>query len=487
MKTLRPRQEAAIAMLRESLGKGNKRIILKLPTGAGKTVIASNIIKMALAKNKRVIFCVNAISLVDQTAQRFYEDGITDIGVIQGGHELTNFRMPVQIASIQTLSRREHMPDADLVIIDEVHNFFKHYAKWMDQWNAVPFIGLSATPYTKGLGKYFEDLITPCTTSDLIDEGWLSKFKVYAPSHPDLKGVRTVAGDYHEGDLAKVMDKAPLIADVVSTWRKLGENRPTLCYAVDRAHAKHLQDCFLGSNIPCGYIDAYTDILERREIAKDFKLGRLKVICNVGVLTTGIDWDVRCIILARPTKSDILFQQVVGRGLRTAEGKDHLIILDHSDTHLRLGFVTDIDEKYDCLDDGKPKEKSKAKEKEEPLPKECPKCHFLKPAKVFLCPSCGFKPEKQTDIVNEKGELAELTGKTANKKYTPEQKKQFYGELIWYGRYKGYKPGWAANQYRAKFGVWPNAHKDARISQPTDLSLGFIKHINIKNAHRARA
>jgi hypothetical protein len=167
--------------------------------------------------------------------------------------------------------------------------------------------------------------------------------------------------------------------------------------------------------------------------------------------------------------------------------KKDAIILDHSDTHLRLGFVTDIDEKYDCLDDGKPKEKTKSKEKEEPLPKECPKCHFLKPAKVFLCPSCGFKPEKQTDIVNEKGELAELTGKTANKKYTPEQKKQFYGELIWYGRYKGYKPGWAANQYRAKFGVWPNAHKDARISQPTDLSLGFIKHINIKNAYRARA
>jgi superfamily II DNA or RNA helicase len=335
MKTLRPRQEAAIAMLRESLGKGNKRIILKLPTGAGKTVIASNIIKMALAKNKRVIFCVNAISLVDQTAQRFYEDGITDIGVIQGGHELTNFRMPVQIASIQTLSRREHMPDADLVIIDEVHNFYKHYAKWMDQWNNVPFIGLSATPYTKGLGKYFEDLITPCTTSDLIDEGWLSKFKVYAPSHPDLKGVRTVAGDYHEGDLAKVMDKAPLIADVVSTWRKLGENRPTLCYAVDRAHAKHLQDCFLGSNIACGYIDAYTDILERREIAKDFKLGRLKVICNVGVLTTGIDWDVRCIILARPTKSDILFQQIVGRSLRinnslTDKYRDAMILFNKS-------------------------------------------------------------------------------------------------------------------------------------------------------------
>lgn len=317
MKALRPIQAQAIQALRQSLGQGNKRVIVKAPTGAGKTVIAAHIVQGALDKGKRVIFCVNAISLVDQTVERFFADGIKAIGVVQGIHEMTDYKQPVQVCSVQTLQRRM-IPHADLVIIDEAHNWFKFYGKWMDDWSAVPFVGLSATPYTKGLGKYYQDMIVAATTQELIDLGWLSPFKVFAPSHPDLKGVRTTAGDYNESDLEKAMDKKPLVADIVETWMKLGQNRPTLCYGVTRVHAKHIQQEFERAGVPCGYIDSYTELDERRQIAKQFADGELKVICNVGVLTTGIDWDVRCIILARPTKSDMLFQQIVGRSLRTA-------------------------------------------------------------------------------------------------------------------------------------------------------------------------
>lgn len=486
MKSLRDHQSNAINQLRVSLARGNKRPMLQLPTGAGKTVIAANIIRMAREKGNRVIFCVNAISLVDQTVKAFWSEGIRDIGVMQGQHELTNRAMPVQVASVQTLQNRR-IPDAELVIIDEAHNWFKFYGQWMQDWNAVPFVGLSATPWTKGLGKHYDDLIIGETTQGLIDKGYLSRFRVFAPSHPDLSGVRTVAGDYHEGDLGKAMDQAPLVADIVKTWREQAQNRPTFAYAVNRAHAKHIQREFEQAGIQCGYIDAYTTLDEREQIRHKFHQGEYKVVANVGCLTTGIDWDVRCIVLARPTKSEILFTQIIGRGLRTADGKDDCLILDHSDTHLKLGFVTDIH--HDTLDDGKPKERS-IREHEEPLPKACPSCAYLKPAKVHQCPSCGFKPERQSNVQHIDGELVELTSKAqrkTNREMTAPEKKRFYGELKEYARTMGYKDGWASNKYRERTGVWPNHFKGAPLSEPSEETLSWIKHSQIKWAKRRAA
>src|SRR6185369_14279329 len=104
-------------------------------------------------------------------------------------------------------------------LIDEAHRVFSFVEDWMvrDDWAAVPFIGLSATPWTKGLGRLYDRLIIAATTAELIRDGYLSQFRVFAPSHPDLTGVRTVAGDYHEGDLATAMNERTLVADVVST------------------------------------------------------------------------------------------------------------------------------------------------------------------------------------------------------------------------------------------------------------------------------
>jgi superfamily II DNA or RNA helicase len=298
----------------------------------------------------------------------------------------------------------------------------------------------------------------------LIDQGYLSKFRAFAPSHPDLSGVKTVAGDYHQEQLSGAMSKPELVADVVETWIRQGEGRPTLCFGVDRAHAKHLQQRFLDAGITCGYQDAYTDAYERKAIKDAFHQGDYAVVCNVGTLTTGVDWDVRCIILARPTKSEILYVQIIGRGLRTAEGKEDCLILDHSDTSSRLGLVTDIH--HDRLDDGKP---NTAEAKKPPLPKECPKCHFLRPPRVSVCPACGFKPEVKSNVEVVDGELIELT-KTQKKRHNagvielqgrPIPLADFYGELKSYGRLKGYKPGWASNKYRDAVGVWPNAHKYA--------------------------
>jgi DNA repair protein RadD len=246
--SLRPYQSDLLAEIDRALADGCRRIMVQLATGGGKTVVAGAIAEKCQQACQRAIFTVPALSLIDQTVERFYSLGVRDVGVIQADHALTNYARQIQVASVQTLQRR-HIPDADLVMIDEAHRWFEFYAKWMKnpEWSNVPFIGLSATPWTRGLGKYFDRLIIASTTEELIREGYLSKFRVYAPSSPDLTNVRTVAGDYHDGDLSKAMDKTALVADVVDTWLIRGKGRPTICFGVDRAHAPSI--CSRGSSI----------------------------------------------------------------------------------------------------------------------------------------------------------------------------------------------------------------------------------------------
>lgn len=452
---LRDYQEAAIRRLRERLLAGVRRIIMMMPTGAGKTILAAEMSRSARAKGKKVIFAVPALSLIDQTVARFETHGVTEIGVMQALHELTRFGEPVQICSIQTLARRT-IPDADLVIIDEAHMQFKFVRDWMarPEWASVPFVGLTATPWAKGMGRDWQELIIATTMRELIALGHLCDFRAFAPAHPDLSGVKTVAGDYEIKALGHAMDKGQLVADIVSTWLERGENRPTICFCVNRAHANHIQQQFAQHGVSAAYMDAHTEREDRNAIIARFEAGAVKVICNVGVLTTGFDSDVRCIILARPTKSEMLYVQMIGRGLRPAPGKDHCLILDHSDNTLRLGFVTDIH--HDALDDGTPKKKSAA-EKKEPLPKECPRCACLRPPRTPVCPSCGFKAEIVSNVEAVAGDLYELTRdkKVKPRDWTMDQKGLFYAELLLHAHLRGYKSGWAYHAYKHRLGVGP--------------------------------
>jgi superfamily II DNA or RNA helicase len=451
---LYPHQIELLNEIEGELAAGCRRIMVQAVTGFGKTVIASTIAGKILDTGRRAIFTVPALSLIDQTVSRFMSAGIYDIGVMQADHPMTNPARPIQIASVQTLQRRK-IPRADLVMIDEAHRWFDFYGDWLKdpKWSDVPFIGLSATPWTPGLGKYYDDkLIIGATTQELIERGYLSKFRVFAPASPDLRSIRIVAGDFHDGDLSKVMDQSSLVADVVDTWRERGQNRPTLCFAVDRSHAKHLQQKFIDSGVAAEYIDAYTSAQERTVIARRFHAGDIKVVCNVGCLTTGIDWDVRCIILARPTKSEMLFVQMIGRGLRTADGKDDCLILDHSDNHLRLGFVTDIH--HDKLDDGRERQKAEPKATEA-LPKKCPSCSFLKPPKLLICPACKFKPEPKCEVVNKDGELVEFSSRSTRKPIADTERIEFYRQLKYFARDRGYRSGWTAHKFREKFGDYP--------------------------------
>jgi DNA repair protein RadD len=482
---LRDDQKDAVEALRDAFADKKRRICMQAPTGYGKTVLAAALVENALQKNKRVLFTVPLIGLIDQTVEMFASQKIFDIGVIQASHRMTDDGRPVQVASIQTLLKRQTLPKADVVMIDECHKWFRFYETWLagdksPEWANVPFIGLSATPWTKGLGKWYDHFHKAGTIQQMIDGGHLSPYRVYAPSHPDLSGIKITAGDYNEGELSAKMSEGKLIADTVDTWLSLGEGRPTLCYAVDRAHAKHLQTQFQAKGVPCGYQDAFTNDFDRRALKRDFHSGTIKVVCNVGTLTTGIDWDVRCISLCRPTRSDMLFVQIVGRGLRTADGKDDCLILDHSSNHSRLGFVTDIDESYVGLHDGKTPAHENRTESIA-LPKECPNCAYMKPPRLALCPACGFKVEVVNRVKAQAGELRELKPKPkvagTREQLNMLDKATLFAELKAYGARQSYKPTWAANQYRDVTGVWPdhsirNVAPAARVS---DLTLGWIK------------
>jgi DNA repair protein RadD len=390
LRPLRPRQAHAIPELRRSLAAGRKRPMLQAPTGFGKTLLAAHIVAGALGKGKRVAFCVPRLTLIDQTVAAFDAEGIKAVGVMQGDHCLTDHEQPIQICSAQTLARRRR-PDVDLVLVDEAHEHHKSIFRWMANCPTIPFVGLSATPWSRGLGKHYDDLIVAATTRELIDQGYLADFAAYAPSDPDLSDVSTRLGEFKQDELADAMDKAPIIGDIVSEWQKRGENRPTIAFCVNRRHAQHVCERFVEAGVAAEYADCDTAREDREEMFARFRRGETKILCNAGILTTGLDLPmVSCLVDAQPTKSRILFTQKIGRGLRTAEGKDKLIILDHGGNHLRLGRVTDIHQTH--LDDGKKRDGSeKKKERIEPLPKLCHECTAVLTYWARECSECGAR------------------------------------------------------------------------------------------------
>jgi len=459
LKRLRSDQEGAIADLRQVIGEGEKRVVLQSPTGWGKTLLMADITASARERGRKVIITVPMINLVDPMVDTLLAQGVDGIGVVQANHSLQNYAEPVQVCSVQTLAARglDAVPEGALVLIDEIHKWFKFFEKWLTakQWERVPFIGLSASPWTKGLGSYFGRLITANTIGGMITDGTLVPFRTFAPDKPDLSAVRLVAGEYNQDDLYEVMKPAKLVASIVDNWKQLAQDRPTVCFCVNRAHAAQIAAEFDQAGIPSGYMDCETPMRERKAVRKRFLDGDIRVVCNVDVIGLGVDWpEISCVSYCRPTRSDMRFVQNIGRGLRTSPGKQDLLIIDHSDTTLRLGFVTEIYDEHRALDDGKTKLK---REIGVALPKLCPNCLYLKAPRVATCPNCGHRVEAHLKSVPvQRGTLKEIKpGDTVEGLRDKLDKHHAYGQLMWIVSRRGYNPGWASHKYKEIYDVWP--------------------------------
>jgi len=481
---LREHQERAVEMLRMSLRKGNKRPILAAPCSFGKTITAAYMLSEAVKKGKRGIFFCDRVKLVQQALKEFDSQGL-DVGVMQSNHERTNYAAPIQIASIQTVARRPQVPEFDFAVVDECHVHYSSLQKIMDRYTAVPFIGLSATPYSKGLGTVYDDLIVPITPETLLDRGYLCPVDYYGGHSVDVSGVRgralqTGGTDYDPKVLAnKTEEDVKLTGDIIQNWLKHAEGRQTIAFSPSIKHSRDMVDQFNAAGISAVHIDGYMEDEERQIIYEAHDRGEFLILSCSRLLNVGYDAPkVSCLIDCFPTRSLITYVQRAGRIMRTSEGKEQAVYLDHAGNVARHGFAEHI--VPDSLDRGEKRfsEKTQVKEKKESSPNDCPQCYKKF---VGLRCSCGYTIPIKEQIRTDGGELVKLKPKKK-----PLDRGQWLAELSLYAHYQGYKPGWASHIYRQKFGCFPQHVSPHRVRDISPEVMGFIKHCQIRNRHARR-
>ena len=495
---LRPLQAEAHENIRAEIDFCERRLVVQAPCGFGKTLLAAKMISENLEQGKRSIFTAPALSLIDQTVERFHQYGIRDIGVLQANHPLTAPHRKVQVCSVQTLMRRE-IPPADEVFIDEAHLQFDFVYKWMQRpgWEDVPFIGLTATPWARGMGKHWNKLVVAARLGEMVEQGWLKPLRYLAPIDIDTTGVKMIAGDYHEGQLSAASRKTTILADTVKQWLEHAKDRPTIAFCVDRLHAQDMQSRFMQVGVPCEYIDANTEAGERQAIGRRMESGESKVCVSVGCLIAGLDWTfVSCVLFARKTKSKMLWVQGIGRGMRLHPGQQDCLLLDCAGNQ-SLGHPYDIH--YEDLDDGTADAKAKREEKDKKLaePKKCPLCGAMRQPKLRSCPACGHIPTPPQSVTEQDGKLREVqrggTSVSIREKARQdllklEDMQEWYSSLLAIQRQRGYAKGWSNVQFKDRFGNWPDklGLHDAALDSPVPIVSSWVTHRMIKFAKSNR-
>jgi superfamily II DNA or RNA helicase len=472
---LRPYQKKAIAQTYESL-RENNRVMLQLPTGSGKTHIAMDIIKQGLRNGRRINFGVDRLTLLDQTVDKFREHHIP-VSVMQGNHPLYNPAQPVKIVSLQTLQRRDRSrwPTCDLWFFDEAHTHYGITSKVMNTWNALKYVGLSATPFTRGLGRVWEDLVVGATTEELMIEGHLSNFVAYGPSQPDLRGVRQSNGDYNSTDLEDRMGF--ITGDILQHFLKHGADKKTIGFTPTVRYAEHMAELFTANGIPSDYVCGKDSDERRIEVFNRYRAGDIQALFNCEVLIKGYDQpDIELGLVLRPTRSLSLHIQMLGRLLRTAPGKERAIILDHAGNIGRLGFPDDPLPTRLC-DRERGVSSIDRRDPEEPTPWTCSQCYTLVPPRTRECPSCGFIPRQAPELEVREGSLRKLA------RGSMVEKQDVYSQLLELAARRKRKMGWVAHSYRSIFGVWPRRMVDRR-KEPTQDLINWVKSQDIRYAKR---
>lgn len=466
---LRDYQISGVEGLREMMRANNRRVICHAPTGAGKTVIAAQMIRSALEKGKRCLFLAASRELIEQCSDKLQRCEVAH-GVIMAGIAPEAWQK-VQLASKDTLhargvrSRKVEMPSADLVIVDECHlSVAKGWGQILDLYPKAFVVGLTATPARgdgRGLGERYQGIVTVSTYAELVATGSLVPTRVFAPYEPDLKGVKTSNGDYEKAELERRMNQRKLVGDIYEHWERLAKERQTVVFASGVAHSMSIAAEFAQHGVEVAHLDGDTDDDRRTEIIHGLQAGRIQVVTNCGVLTTG--WDcppVSCAVLARPTKSLVLYRQMSGRVQRPYEGKADCLVIDHSGAVYMHGFPDSDDIPWSL--DGKEKLQDRIKAQQEGKVQKtisCPSCGSLRRMGP-RCQYCGFESApKGKEVEVEDGQLEEVTHKpkVVHDRKTKERRwKHYMGLCIG----KGWACKRAAGMYKGEFGVYPTGFPD---------------------------
>jgi DNA repair protein RadD len=464
---LRDYQRSALEGVRTELRRGHKRVVLVAPTGSGKTTIASEMIRSAEAKGNSVLFVAHRRELIEQAVARLAEHGI-DAGVIMAGHKPKD--RATQVASIQTLVRREN-PPASVVVVDECHHArAKTYAETLDAYPDAAVIGLTATPWRSdglGLAELFRAVVVAATPKQLIASGHLCDYAGKRYIAPDLTGVRTVAGDYEERGLAIACSAAQVVGDIVGKYCEHAMGKRAVLFASSIDNSKHLVALLKERGIKAEHLD-HTMGSERAGIVARVRSGETTLISNVGILTEGVDIpELQVAILARPTKSLALYLQMVGRVMRPKADGSKAWLHDHGGNIERHG-LPDALRDYSLESD--------TKKAAQPGLKTCEQCMAIFDG-PWPCPQCGFEPVREVSEPLPPGPPIngiEVDIKLVDLRQWPQTKsamEAYKRELVETAIRKRLKPGWVVHRFLDRYPHAPKpwgAYREVKDAQAND-------------------
>lgn len=461
MLQLRPTQESGMDKLRRGFAEGHNAQIMYGPCGFGKTEVAIYMMDGAAKKNKRSAMILDRRILCEQTSQRLWKYGI-DHGVIMQGTSRWRPDQKIQICTAQTLEKREGFPAVDLLIIDEAHCVRKETAEFIKNHPGIKVVGLSGSPFAKGLGAIYSNVESAVTIDQLVEDKWLVSPRVFIAKEIDMSEAKKLAGEWTVKDATT--NGMKITGDIVSEWvaktnEIFGGPRKTIVFCAGVAHGESLSRKFAEAGYNFVSISYKDDNEFKSQAIADFNQPDTEIhgLIATDILTKGFDCsDVMIGVSARPfSKSFSSHVQQIGRVMRPHEGKDQAIWLDHSGNYLR--FREDWDrlcsEGVSELDDGAEKPKPEPTKEQKDAAK-CPVCSHLWPGQSDTCSHCGHVRVRRSSVIEIPGELFELA---AEKKevFSMEYKTDFYAQLIGYALEKGYKPGFAYFKYKDRFGVGP--------------------------------
>jgi superfamily II DNA or RNA helicase len=460
---LRKYQIESIDQLRTGFANGNKRQILALTTGAGKTVVFSEMVRLAALRATQTLVLTNRIELFKQTFSALQLHNIALQEVKATGSRFFDHLAPVTVAMVETFKRRvleSYQPK--LIIIDEAH--IASFNKVIDMYPDAMVIGATATPVGKHIYKYYTNLVQTIDTPELIAEDYLSPCCAYQ-MQDDFSDLQVKAGEYTDQSLFNHFNKRSLYSGVVKQWKAVSEGKKTVVFNVNIEHAQNMTEEFKMAGIVSECITSKTSTEERNRILKAFKQGLFPVLNNCGILTTG--WDeptVQCVIMNRKTKSLPLWLQCCGRGSRKSEGKKDFIVLDFGMNHDEHGLWEEP-RKWSLKE---PKKKNTIKQA---AVKNCPACEAMLFASATECKFCGYEFPPVTTEIKEgvlvqlsTGTPVDLVGKkvselSLDELLTLEKSKKYKPSYIWrvarsrgvdfltnYAQIKQYNKGWLYHQ-----------------------------------------